>query len=504
MQSWRLTLAIALLVAITVLVGPYAALAQGESPAEESALSPFWDPAVSRWESIILREAHNRSLDPDLIAAVIRKESSGRPTASGPAGAVGLMMVMPFPWRTSAEELRNPWINLFYGARTLSIVIRDGDGDLYYALAAYNGSWAKVHRNSTRRYAASVLDHYTRAVAMRYGLPADGEWIAIFAVEGTTGPNTITVIGPQRPLTRYTERPWVQADIPTAPTSVPPHATVATFVDERGMECRVNMWLVEEDGSPPMLPAEQAMPSPSPAGYGRTETETPAPTITATAVSIPGPIPTPMPTTTPGATPTRPPVPADTPIQPPAPTSAPAPASTVTAVVLAGGANLYSFPDAWWQPFQTLPAWTDLEPIGYDPSFSKWAYVRTADGASTGWVQVADLAVSYEELIGLPRLTPVPTLTTLPAECESGPLRLEAWDLDRVRTEDGWTATVYVQGHGGNCLYTYGWEGEVKGGPTTGPMLFEVSSTTPKAAILGTVAVASGNETVKAGLHIKP
>jgi len=250
MRPWRLTLAIALLAAIIVLAFPCPALAQSGNPPDASALSPYWSPDVTRWEPIILQYAQERNLDPDLIAAVIWKESMGRPTEHGPAGAVGLMMLMPFPWRPSAEELENPWTNVRWGARALAQITRDGNGDLYYALAAYNGSWEQIHLRVTRRYAASVLDHYARAVAVRYGLPAEGEWIAIFAIEGAPGPNTITVLGPHRPLARYTERAWIQADIPTAPAGVPPHTTAITFVDERGVECRVNVWLVAEDGCP--------------------------------------------------------------------------------------------------------------------------------------------------------------------------------------------------------------------------------------------------------------
>jgi len=167
------------------------------------------------------------------------------------------MGLMPFDWRPSAEELEEPWTNLFWGARALAHTIRDGQGDLYYSLAAYNGGWGQIHLRVTRNYAADVLDHYARAVAVRYGLPADGEWVAVFAVEGLPGPQTTIAIGPQRPLARYTERPWVQADVPTVPADVPPHTTAATFVDEHGTECRVNVWLVTEGGSPLATPAVQ-------------------------------------------------------------------------------------------------------------------------------------------------------------------------------------------------------------------------------------------------------
>jgi len=514
MRPWRPTLAIALLAMIIVFASPYPVLAQNERPPDEPALSPYWSPAVSRWEPIIVEYAQQRSLDPDLIAAVIWKESLGRPRERGPAGAVGLMGLMPFDWRPSPEELKNPWTNLFWGARALAHTIRDGNGDLYYALAAYNGSWEQVHLRVTRRYAAAVLDHYARAVAVRYELPADGDWIAIFAIEGAPGPNTITVIGPQRPLARYTERAWIQADIPTVPAGVPPHATAITFVDEQGLECQVNIWLLAEDGSPFVPPAKQTVFSLPPAGDERAKIGAQA--LTPTSTVVPTPTPTPIPTTTPSAALNQPPTPTDTPIPTTTPSAAPtqssAPKTTITAVVSADGAGLHPFADAWWRPSQTLPAGTVLELIGYDPSFSKWVYVRIVDGASTGWIQTVDLKID-REFRGLPRVLPLSTLTltshtspitpTLSTECEGGPLRLDSWDVGKVRTEHGWMATIFVEGHGGDCVYTYGWEGETKGGPMSGPMTFEVSAKNCASAIVGTVSVTSAGETVKIGLHIK-
>jgi hypothetical protein len=257
MHPWRTTLAVTLLAAIAVLAPSSPTLAQSGSPSDTPALSPYWRPAVSRWESIILQEAERRSLDPDLIASLIWKESRGLPHERGPVGAVGLMGLMPFDWRPSAQELEDPWTNLFWGARALAHTIRDGQGDLYYSLAAYNGGWGQIHLRVTRRYAVDVLDNYARAVAARYELPADGEWVAILAVEGASGPQTVTVVGPQRPLARYTERPWVQADVPTVPVDLPPHTTAAIFVDDHGVECRVNVWLVAQDGSPLTPPAVQ-------------------------------------------------------------------------------------------------------------------------------------------------------------------------------------------------------------------------------------------------------
>jgi hypothetical protein len=252
-----------LLAAVAVLAAPLSAVANDGRPAEVSPLSTYWSPAVTRWEPILLHFAELWSLDPNFVAAVVWKESLGRAGSHSPAGAVGLMGVMPFPWRPSAEELENPWTNVHWGSRALAQTIGDGKGDLYYSLAAYNGSWEKAGQNNTRRYAAAVLDLYARSVAVLNGLSPDGEWVALIGVEGMPGPVTLTVFGPQRELTRHTSRP-LEAATPTIPNDVPPHATVIEFANGRDDVCRVNMWLLSADGDP--LPATaKAEPEPSPA-----------------------------------------------------------------------------------------------------------------------------------------------------------------------------------------------------------------------------------------------
>ncbi len=410
MQVQRLTLAIIPVALIIIVISHYPALAQGGDPADELTLSPYWSYAVTRWEPIILQEAERRGLDPDLIAALIWKESQGRSTAEGPAGAIGLMMVMPFPWRPSPEKLANPWTNVFWGARALATVIQDGHGDLYYSLAAYNGSWEQIHLRVTRRYAASVMDCYARAIAVRHGLPEDGDWLALFAVEGVAGPRTITALGPNRSLARYTERPWGQADVPMAPSD-PPHAVAITFTDEQGTEYQVNVWLIAENSPSTVIPyAEQSIFLPPPAGHGRNGQYTaPAPHSPTNPVAPPPPTDTPTP-----------------PVAIPTPTLTPTPAATAV-------------------------------------------------------------------------LT-----STVPANCEGGLLRLEAWYLDRVYTTDGWKATIFAKGYGGDCMYTYAWNGETKSGPMSDSTTFEIDHTDISAVIIGTVSVASAGEMAEVGLFIKP
>lgn len=114
-------------------------------------------------------------------------------------------------------------------------------------------------------------------------------------------------------------------------------------------------------------------------------------------------------------------------------------------------------------------------------------------------LQAAMIRLKVERLDGG---TAIPVAPTPPAICEGGPLRLDAWPVERVRTATGWKATVLVRGHGGDCLYTYAWERQVKGGPTSGPLTFELTST--GGAMVGEASVSSAGQTAKVGLYIPP
>ncbi|TET52214.1 MAG: hypothetical protein E3J64_05580 [Anaerolineales bacterium] len=254
-----------LLLAVCLVAEPGSAWADSDpSDGAESSLSRYWPAAISRWESVIVPQAEYRGFDPDLIAALILKESEGDPQARSVVGATGLMQLMPWEGRPSPEELEDPYTNVFWGTRALAQTLVDGNGDLYYTLAAYNGGWGQVHLRVTREYAAHVLGHYARAVAVDHGLPSESGWIAILAIEGMPGTNTITVVTPDWSAARYTPRPWIPAPIPAIPDRVEPHATAAVFTDADGNEHRVNLWLVTPDDTEPTSWSGEAAMAPFP------------------------------------------------------------------------------------------------------------------------------------------------------------------------------------------------------------------------------------------------
>lgn len=178
---------------------------------ETAVLSPMWGPLIQQWADYIGVVADASGLDPDFVAAVIQAESSGNPAAVSRNGAVGLMGVMPASdareQRPSPAELKNPALNLRWGVGILSEVVQQSGGDLYSALAAYSGGWARVNDSESRYYAASVLDNYGRAIIVRNGLSPDiaTQWtIAIELTRGNVPMEPLLVLGEQPVAGLYT------------------------------------------------------------------------------------------------------------------------------------------------------------------------------------------------------------------------------------------------------------------------------------------------------------
>ena len=87
--------------------------------------------------------------DPDLILSLVRQESAFDPNALSSAGARGLMQLMPstarrFQRRIKKRHLARPSTNLKIGIKYLSRLIKKYDGNLIYALAAYNAGERRV------------------------------------------------------------------------------------------------------------------------------------------------------------------------------------------------------------------------------------------------------------------------------------------------------------------------------------------------------------------------
>jgi soluble lytic murein transglycosylase len=110
-----------------------------------------------RYEQQVRQWSAEYSLDPLLVYAVIRTESSFRPGAESSAGARGLMQMTEdtFHWLKSQiapdetltfGDLFEPNTAIRFGAYYLSISLQRYGGDFKTAAAAYHSGWGTVNR----------------------------------------------------------------------------------------------------------------------------------------------------------------------------------------------------------------------------------------------------------------------------------------------------------------------------------------------------------------------
>ena len=117
-----------------------------------------WDDMTLRfplqYTEQVQRNAEIQQLDPALLLAVIRQESAFDAYAGSSAGAKGLMQLMPKTARQIASEnkvdwnndsnLLNPSINIQFGSAYLTKLLRQFDGHIPLATAAYNAGPLKT------------------------------------------------------------------------------------------------------------------------------------------------------------------------------------------------------------------------------------------------------------------------------------------------------------------------------------------------------------------------
>jgi hypothetical protein len=122
-----------------------------------------------KFNDIIIRASRRYKVEPEIIKAIIRAESSFNPKAISNKGAMGLMQLMP----TTAEELGvkdafNPEHNINGGVRYYKKLLRRYKGNVKLALAAYNAGLLRVKQykgvppfKATRIYIEKVIKYYT-------------------------------------------------------------------------------------------------------------------------------------------------------------------------------------------------------------------------------------------------------------------------------------------------------------------------------------------------------
>jgi soluble lytic murein transglycosylase len=140
------------------------------------------------FDSLIVTHAQKNRLEPWLLSAIIRQESIFNPRIVSPAGAIGLMQIMPATGQTLADTLREPFTadslynpanNVRLGALYVRELLDQFEGNIVLALASYNGGphnavkWYAINRDDefdlfvedlafseTRGYVKKVLANY--------------------------------------------------------------------------------------------------------------------------------------------------------------------------------------------------------------------------------------------------------------------------------------------------------------------------------------------------------
>lgn len=99
------------------------------------------------FDQFITKAADEHQLDPALIRAVIHAESSFRPSVVSRKGAVGLMQLMPATAKQlGVSDASAPEQNIAAGSRYLAGLLKQHNGELPLALAAYNAGSSNVRR----------------------------------------------------------------------------------------------------------------------------------------------------------------------------------------------------------------------------------------------------------------------------------------------------------------------------------------------------------------------
>ena len=104
---------------------------------------------IMQMEAAIQKNARAYGVDESLVWAVVRRESGFNPAAVSPKGAMGLMQLMP--GTAAAVGVTDPFDvdqNIAGGIKYLVSCLKQFNGDIGLALAAYNAGPAECGRNT--------------------------------------------------------------------------------------------------------------------------------------------------------------------------------------------------------------------------------------------------------------------------------------------------------------------------------------------------------------------
>ena len=157
--------------------------------AAEKGFGKVFDQAVSvndytsRLDAIFEEAASKYSVSKDLLLSVAKAESEFNVNATSKSGAMGLMQLMPDTAKyLGVDDPYDPKQNVFGGAKLLSELLGKYDGNISYALAAYNAGSGNVDKyggippfEETQKYVEKILGYLRDGVVLPDGLSSAGD-----------------------------------------------------------------------------------------------------------------------------------------------------------------------------------------------------------------------------------------------------------------------------------------------------------------------------------------
>jgi soluble lytic murein transglycosylase len=155
-------------------------------------------------------------VDGALLLSLIRQESAFNSQARSPAGALGLMQIMPTTARKFARirkisELLNPKVNIRIGSKYFANLLKTYGGDAELALAAYNAGphrvdqWVKRYPTKDRVLFLDLIPfketrEYVAAIARNY------YWyvtLSALSLEHSVPEERVEIRSPHKNITKY-------------------------------------------------------------------------------------------------------------------------------------------------------------------------------------------------------------------------------------------------------------------------------------------------------------
>lgn len=164
---------------VTGLESALAAAGAGNSVSTSNTyFSNYMDQASLKYgdylEQIFQKASDTYQVSKDLLKAMAKAESNFRADATSHCGAMGIMQLMPATAASlGVTDAYNPEQNIMGGAQYISRLLERYNGNLAYAVAAYNAGSGNVDKyggippfNETQNYVAKVLSYLEEGVTI--------------------------------------------------------------------------------------------------------------------------------------------------------------------------------------------------------------------------------------------------------------------------------------------------------------------------------------------------